>query len=185
MPFVVPNPIKTVAGISEDKGLLGRWLDDTGPRWYLVVSMDCLMDRLAKCLKCDTLPKPLTADVLREELDEDNLSAAVLYHLSKYAPLAMVVHSASGGMQGWFHFLRQEEAEALKFFKHAVSLGADWRMWLPTRLARVPDGPAANGQSNRVFYFDPRIIHDFFTSHRTRPGQELLNLVKECSDIQE
>jgi hypothetical protein len=110
------------------------------------------------------------------------MSASVLLHLSKYAPLVMVVASAGGAMQGWFHFLRQEEATALIFFKYAVSLGADWQMWLPNRFARMPDGPAAdNGRYQRVLYFDPRIIHNFFQSHHASPGSRLTEMVGQST----
>jgi len=55
--------------------------------------------------------------------------AALLLHLGTFAPLVCTVHSGGKSLHGWFYVCGQAEAKVEKFFRYAVSLGADQATW--------------------------------------------------------
>src|SRR5207244_9070049 len=106
-------------------------LSIVGPRRYLVVEFD-------------------------HGSDDDH--AALLSHLAQYAPLTLVMHSGNKSVHGWFYCFGQPEELLLKFFRYAVSLGADPVTWVRSQFVRVPDGSHSNGRRQTTFYFDPVTI---------------------------
>jgi hypothetical protein len=106
-----------------------RCLANTGPRRFLVVESD------------------------QGTFDKH---AAVLWHLAKYAPLVMVVHSGNKSAHGWFYCADAAESAVEKFFRYAVSLGADLATWTRCQLVRMPDGQRENGNRQRVVFFNSK-----------------------------
>lgn len=184
MSFIVPNPMRDLWGITKDGRMSAHTLDNTGRRRFLVVEMDFgLVERDGKT------PKPSAAFVRKmqaQNISIADISAAVLMHLSEYAPLSLVVSSGGKSLHGWFCCRgawepeREEEAKLLNFFRYAISLGADWRMWLRSQFARMPDGTRDNGKRQEILYFDPRPVYEFHCQAGLSPGQELRNLVSYC-----
>ena len=105
-----------------------RTLNNVGPRIFLVVEFD------------------------QGSFDEHS---ALLVHLQEFAPLVLVVHSGGKSLHGWFHCMGQSDATIEKFFRYAVSLGADRATWTRCQFVRMPDGLRENGNRQPVMYFNP------------------------------
>ena len=84
--------------------------------------------------------------------------ARVLLYLAKYAPFVMAVSSGGKSVHGWFYCARWSEAQTRRFFRYAVSLGADSHLWVKSQFVRVPDGRRDNGNIQSVFYFNPEVL---------------------------
>jgi len=129
--LIVPSPMTGPHGYTQLGKLSAHSLDNTGPRCFLVVEQD------TGCF---------------------DLQAGVLMELSKAAPLSLVVHSGSKSIHGWFYCNGQPEEGLLEWFKHAVALGADYKMWTRSQFTRMPWGIRENGQTQQVLFFNPRTI---------------------------
>lgn len=88
------------------------------------------------------------------EFDTGNADdhAALLLHLARYAPLVCAVHSGNKSLHGWFYVHGQSDAKVEKFFRYAVSLGADRATWTRSQFVRCPDGMRDNGKRQTVFF---------------------------------
>jgi len=131
--FIVPSPMIAKQGMNQESRLSRRCLNNTGPRQYLVVEFD------------------------GHSLDDQ---AAILNHLSRYAPLALLVHSGNKSLHGWFYVHGVAEEKVKKFFRYAVSLGADRATWNRCQLVRLPFGHRDNGNTQSVLYFNPILKND-------------------------
>jgi hypothetical protein len=80
--------------------------------------------------------------------------AALLIHLAGYAPLVCAVHRGGKSLHGWFYVHGQSDAKVEKFFRYAVSLGADPMTWTKSQFVRMPDGRRDNGQRQTVFFLN-------------------------------
>jgi hypothetical protein len=121
--LIVPSPMTSETGLTQSGRESCHSLNNTGPRRFLIIEAD------------------------RGSLDQQ---AAVIGHLGTYAPLAAVVFSGSKSLHGWFVCGRTSEDTLLKFMKHAVSLGADRKMWLRSQFCRVPDGSRSDDKSSEA-----------------------------------
>jgi hypothetical protein len=102
-------------------------LDNTGPRRFLVVEFDSgITDH----------------------------HAALLLHLANYAPLVLAVHSGGKSLHGWFYCAGQPEDKVNRFFRYAVSLGADPSTWTRSQFVRMPDGKRDDARQ-AVFFWKP------------------------------
>ena len=77
--------------------------------------------------------------------------AALLLHLGTFAPLVCAAHSGGKSLHGWFYVHGQPDAKVEKFFRYAVSLGADRATWTRSQFVRMPDGTRDNGNRQTVF----------------------------------
>ena len=102
-------------------------LDNTGPRRFLVIEFD-------------------QGDV--------DTHAALLLHLGSFAALVCAVHSGGKSLHGWFYVYGQPEEKVLRFFRYAVSLGADPQMWTRSQFCRMPDGRRSSGERQTVFFLN-------------------------------
>ena len=89
------------------------------------------------------------------ELDEQ---AAILLYLAQFAPLAIVAHSGSKSLHGWFFCQGQSEERLRAFMRHAVIFGADPVTWTRNQFVRLPGGTRDNGNQQTVFYINPGVI---------------------------
>ncbi|MFZ0827070.1 MAG: hypothetical protein WAO02_06580 [Verrucomicrobiia bacterium] len=80
--------------------------------------------------------------------------AALLLHLGTFAPLVCAVHSGGKSLHGWFYVHGQPDAKVEKFFRYAVSLGADRATWTRSQFVRMPDGTRDNGNRQTVFFLN-------------------------------
>jgi hypothetical protein len=132
--LIVPSPMSALKGRKQnpepgEDPLSAHTLDNTGPRRFLVCEFDC------------------------GTVDEQS---AILIHLAGYGPLVLVVHSGGKSLHGWFFVQEQPEEKVLKFFRHAVSLGADPATWTRSQFVRMPDGTRDNGARQTVYFFNPK-----------------------------
>jgi hypothetical protein len=82
--------------------------------------------------------------------------SAILLHLARYAPLVCAVFSGKKSLHGWFYVHGQQEEKVLKFFRYAVSLGADPMTWTRSQFVRLPDGTRSSGEKQTVFFLNFR-----------------------------
>jgi hypothetical protein len=122
--LIVPSPMSDVTGLTKDGKESKHTLANTGPRRFLICEFDTG-----------------TAD--------DH--AAILLDLAGFAPLVCAVHSGGKSLHGWFYVYGQPEAKVEKFFRYAVSLGADRATWTRSQFVRMPDGTRENGNRQTVF----------------------------------
>ena len=130
--LIVPSPMSAPVGRKKnpkpgESELSAHTLDNTGTRHFLICEFDTG-----------------TADE----------HAALLLHLGTFAPLVCAVHSGGKSLHGWFYVQGQPDTKVEKFFRYAVSLGADRATWTRSQFVRMPDGTRDNGNRQTVFYLN-------------------------------
>jgi hypothetical protein len=125
--LIAPSPMSAVTGITKYGKESKHTLANTGVRRFLVCEFD------------------------NGTADEQ---AALLLHLGTFAPLVCAVHSGGKSLHGWFFVAGQSEAKIEKFFRYAVSLGADRATWTRSQFVRMPDGTRDKGNRQTVFYLN-------------------------------
>jgi len=130
--FIVPSPMTLIQGITKEGRKSQHTLSNTGPRHYLVIEQDS------------------------GTIDEQ---AAILWHLAeKIAPLALVVHSGSKSIHGWFYCKGLDESRLRVFMHKAITLGADPATWTRSQFVRMPDGMRDNKIKQTAYLFNPEVI---------------------------
>ena len=129
--LIVPSPMTARSGLTQDGKQSSHALSITGQRRFLVVEFD------------------------QGDVDDH---AALLWHLALKAPLAMVVHSGSKSLHGWFFCAGQPEERLRQVMRYCVSLGADRATWTRSQFVRMPDGTRESGKRQVVYYFNPEVI---------------------------
>ena len=125
--LIVPSPMTDETGLTKDGRESKHTLNNTGDRRFLVCEFD----------------KGATDD-----------HAAILIHLGQFAPLVCAVHSAGKSLHGWFLVHGQPDDKVIKFFRYAVSLGADPATWTRSQFVRMPDGTRDNGKRQTVYFLN-------------------------------
>lgn len=131
--FIVPNPMRAKTGITQEGKVSQHCLDGTGPRHFLIIESD-------------------KKDMTRDQ------KASVLLHLGESAPLAMVVHSGSESLHGWFYCKGQEEDRLMGFFDRALALGGDKATKTRCQFVRMPGATRDNGNPQSVLFFNPAAV---------------------------
>jgi hypothetical protein len=131
LPLMVPSAMSKPKGINQEGKESERCLDNTGPRMFLVVEQDS------------------------GTKDEQT---AVLWHLARFLPLTLVVHSGRRSLHGWFFVKQATDGHVDQFMDLAVRLGADNAMRIPCQPARIPDGTRETGERQCVLFFDPQAL---------------------------
>jgi hypothetical protein len=133
MPLLVPSPMSALLGKKKnpkpgENPLSAHTLDNTGPRRYLVTEFDS---------------------------GTPDEQSAIIHHLSGFAPLVMVLSSGGKSLHAWWRCWGATEDAQLKFFRYAVSLGADVATWTRSQFVRMPMGWRADkGRRQEVYYFN-------------------------------
>ncbi|MBX3739983.1 MAG: hypothetical protein KF712_03250 [Akkermansiaceae bacterium] len=129
LPLIVPSAMSAPLGKPQGKDYWSpRTLENTGPRLYLVTEFD------------------------QGTFDEQ---AALIWHLTTWAPLVMVVHSGGKSLHAWWYCRGVPEEKLRAFMHYAVSLGADPITWTRCQLVRMPGGLRDGSLRQRVLYFNP------------------------------
>ena len=149
--FIVPNPMTASRGPTQGQKLSAHALSNTGARRFLIVEFD--FDTSDSAEEARLLTKTET-----EGRDVRDLSAALLLHLAEKAPLVLAVHSGGKSLHGWFYCAEIAEEKVSRFFRYAMSLGADRANWNPSQFARMPDGRRENGKRQTVYFFNPGVV---------------------------
>jgi hypothetical protein len=97
-------------------------------------------------------------DELEGEKIPKDTQAAVLLHLAKLAPLALVVDSGGKSLHGWFTTWGRAEEQVAAFFRRARTLGADRAMWTRFQFARMPGGMRDTGKRQQILFFNPAAL---------------------------
>lgn len=131
--FINPSPMTSVAGLTADEEWSEHAKSNTGPRVYSVIEFD---------------------------MGEPREHASILKYLATRLPLMMIVYSGSTSLHGWFKTSHADEPFVEKFYKEAVMLGADPKMFSPCQFSRLPMGTnARTGRTQRVIFFNPRHVY--------------------------
>lgn len=152
--LIVPSPMMAREGKRQDGKPSKRCLDNTGPRWFLVVEFD---------FKADATPAgSILASMAAEEPSRTapDLCAAILMHLmGQGAPMVMAVHSGGKSVHGWFPTHGATDDTLRPFFTNACRLGADPATWTLCQLVRLPGGTRADGAHQQILYFNRALIN--------------------------
>ncbi len=127
--LIVPSPMSAVTGQTKDGKESKHTLANTGARRFLIVEFDT---------------------------GTPDEHAALLIHLAGYAPLVCAIHSGGKSLHGWFYVHGQPDVKIEKFFRYAVSLGADRATWTRSQFVRMPDGTRDKGDgktARQTVYF--------------------------------
>jgi hypothetical protein len=149
--FIVPSPMTARQGLTREGKLSAHALSNIGPRRFLIVEFD--FDASNSAEEAGLLEK-----LAAEGRDVRDLCAALLLQLAEKAPLALAVHSGGKSLHGWFYCPSVPEEQVWRFFRYAVSLGADRANWTPSQFARMPDGLRENGRRQTVYFLNPEVM---------------------------
>jgi len=126
--LIVPSPMTSIWGKTKNGKDSMHTLSNTGERRFLVTEFDA---------------------------GSTDQQAALLWHLGKIAPLVMVVFSGGKSLHGWWDCLGANESEIERFFRYAVSIGADPATWTRSQFVRLPQGCREDtGRRQEVLYFN-------------------------------
>jgi hypothetical protein len=125
--LIVPSPMSAVTGLTKDGKESKHTLANTGTRRFLICEFDT-------------------------GTPDDH--AALLLHLGTLAPLVSAVHSGGKSLHGWFYVEKSAPDKIEKFFRYAVSLGADDQLWCKSQFCRMPDGTRENGNRQTVYFLN-------------------------------
>jgi hypothetical protein len=125
--LIVPSPMSAVTGQTKNGKKSKHALANTGARRFLVCESDT---------------------------GTPDAHAALLVHLAGYAPLVLAVHSGGKSLHGWFYVQGQPEEKVRRFFRYAVTLGADPATWTRSQFVRMPDGTRENGKRQTVYFLN-------------------------------
>jgi len=125
--LIVPSPMSAIAGLTKDGRESKHALANTGQRRLLICEFDT------------------------GTTDEHS---ALLLHLGTFAPLVCAVHSGGKSLHGWFYVEKSAPEKVEKFFRYAVSLGADPMTWTKSQFVRMPDGTRDNGNRQTVYFLN-------------------------------
>ena len=128
MQLLVPSAMINVWGWAKKGKPSQHTLSNTGPRRFIVVEFD--------------------------EVSTDH-QAALIVHLADFAPLVMVLHSGGKSLHGWFLCAGTAEEHIQRFFRYAVSLGADHATWSRSQFVRMPNGVREDGRRQPVIFINP------------------------------
>jgi hypothetical protein len=150
--LIVPSPMSAITGLAKNGRISKHTLANTGPRHFLIV--ECDFSEFDRGGQSETIYAPLIRKLAQTGFSVADMCAAVLLHLATYAPMVCAVHSAGKSVHGWFFVHGQPEEKAHKFFRYAVSLGSDARLWTRSQFVRMPDGTRDNGKRQIVYFLN-------------------------------
>ena len=127
-PYLVPNPMKSLHGKTQEGKNSCRCRENAGHWNYQVVEFD-------------------------DEPSHDN-QAKFLFELRKHLPLVMVLNSGGKSLHAWFRCPDDNPNKLSKFVDYALFLGADPKIKQPEQLFRAPNQMRDNGNRQQVLYFD-------------------------------
>jgi hypothetical protein len=113
--FLVPSAMSARTGMTRSGNTSSRSLDNTGKRRHIIVEID------------------------DKSINKDQ-QAGILNHLAEFFPLVMVVDSGNKSIHGWYACHGASEETVERFFREAVTLGADSAPWTRCQLVRMPNG---------------------------------------------
>jgi hypothetical protein len=154
--FIVPSPMTALLGHTKEGRESAHTLENTGPRWFLVV--ECDFEEFDSSGK-ETEWAPLIREWRTQGISVADACAAILNYLAHRGPLVMVVDSGGKSLHGWFYCAGVPDNVLRRFMNCAHRLGADKATWLNrSQFVRMPDGTRSNGNRQSVYYFNPEPV---------------------------
>jgi hypothetical protein len=151
--FIVPSAMTKRKGLTQEKKLSFRSLDNVGPRHYLVIEFD-FVEHGPK--GHETAAAPMLQRLAATGVTIADLCASIHWELQKLWPAALILHSGGKSLHGWYPCLGIDEQRLNRFMRYAVSLGADPATWNPVQFVRMPEGlRRPNGIRQEIHYFNP------------------------------
>lgn len=131
--FIVPSPMRAKFGETQEGKRSQRCEKNVGARRFLVTESD---------------------------LNNEDEQASILWYLTCFLPLVMVVHSGGKSLHAWYFIKGIPEEKLRAFMEHAVTLGADDATFSPFQWVRMPNGRRSNGKKQSLIYFDPQPLQN-------------------------
>jgi hypothetical protein len=158
LPFIVPNSMTSVWGRTDDgQGHKSEHtLSNTGPRQHLVVEFD--FAEFASDGVSRTVWAPLVRNWKQVGFTVADACTALLIHLGRSAPLALIVNSGGKSLHGWFPCRDTDEYKLRNWMRCAVRIGACTSTWCRSQFVRMPDGTRENGYRQAIEYFNPTLV---------------------------
>lgn len=150
--LIVPSPMSAIEGVTKDGKPSRHTLSNTGARSFLVC--ECDFSIFAPDGKTETKFAPLIRKLDAAGFSVADMGAAVLLRLAQFAPIVCAVHSGGKSLHGWFLVAGQPDEKVAKFFRYAVSIGADRATWARSQFVRMPDGTRDNGKRQAVYFLN-------------------------------
>jgi hypothetical protein len=157
--LLVPNPAAFTWHYTIDRRPSTRCNAMFPVRLYLVVEFD--FSEKSRDGQQETAWAPSIRKWKKRGISIRGACAALLWHLSQYAPLVLVVWSGGKSSHGWFNVAGIAETKQRAFMEYSCSLGGDSATWTRCQLVRLPEGLRPNGNRQTVEYFDPSSLPDF------------------------
>jgi hypothetical protein len=154
LPLLVPNPMVSVLGQTQDGRPSEHTKSATAKRVYQVVEFDFSeKDKNG----AETIWAPFIREWRKADITVADACAALILHLAERMPtLANVCHSGGKSLHAWFRVLELDSARQEEFMRHAVSRGADRATWNKAQFVRIPDGLRDGGVRQTNYYLNPK-----------------------------
>lgn len=154
LPLMVPNPMVSVLGQTQDGRPSEHTKSATAKRVYQVVEFDFSeKDKNGG----ETIWAPFIRKWRKDGITVADACAALILHLAGRMPtLACVSHSGGKSLHAWFRVLELNRNRQNEFIRYAVAHGADRATWNKAQLVRIPDGLRANGARQIAYYLNPK-----------------------------
>ncbi|MES2659976.1 MAG: hypothetical protein V4689_15250 [Verrucomicrobiota bacterium] len=124
--FITPSAMLAKTGLTKEGKVSEHCLENTGARMFLVTEFDS---------------------------GSSDEQAALIWHLRKFAPLAMALSSGGKSIHAWWNCQGLDESVPRKFMRYAVSLGADHATWTRSQFVRMPNGWRPDKKKCQEVYF--------------------------------
>ena len=158
--LLVPNPAAFTWHYTTDQRRSTRCNTMFPRRLYRVIEFDFSET------SSDGREQPVWAPLIRKWKEEGistrGACAALLWHLSQYAPLVLIVWSGGKSLHGWFNFAGTPEKTQRDFMEYACAIGACYSTWTRCQLVRLPAGIRPDGNRQSVEYFDPSNLPELY-----------------------
>jgi len=163
LPILFPGDPLIWAGMSVGSGdtlSLHQWLPVAGLQQFIVpspmVRRDVAPDGRSRRFLSNTGPRRFL--VIESDTGTSDEQTAILWHLARFAPFALAVHSAGKSVHGWFYVAERDEKANREFMEYAVLLGADHATFVKCQLVRMPGGHRPNKGKQEILFFNPAAI---------------------------
>lgn len=157
--FIVPSPMTTRMGKTQDGKDSAHCKANTGPRRFLVIEFD--FSEFARDGKTETAFAPMLRSLADEQITVQDICSALLMCLNETIPMTLAVSSGGKSIHGWWYCEGQTDERLQTFWRRALAYNADPRTWLASQFIRMPDGTRDNGKDQPVLYFNPATLPDY------------------------
>jgi hypothetical protein len=163
LPILFPGNPLIWAAMSLGQGdtlALRQWLPVAGMQQFIVPSPMIGRDipHNGKSRRCLTNTGPRRFLVIESDSGRADEQTAILWHLARFTPFVLAVHSAGKSVRGWFYVADRAEKANCEFMEYAVSLGADDATFVKCQPVRMPGGHRPNKGKQEILFFNPEAI---------------------------